>query len=572
MKFKKIYPLCILLFLFVGCTDYLDRPDLDSITTDNFWKTSNDLQLYVNRYYTSFPGWSANAWNGGIYWHDDNSDNMIRPAANSWLSGNNAITTSNSSWNFSNIRNMNIFMANYENVEDDFDNYKQYVGEALFFRAYYNFNLLRNYGPYPYTNEVLTVDSESLYGERTPRNTIVQNIIGDLDEAASYMVSGSNSNGNRLNKEVAQLFKARIALYEGTWEKYHNGTPYGVSGSDGSSFLAIAEQAAETVMNSGHYSIHSTGNPNEDYWSIFNQSDYGGHSEVMLWRRFDVGLGLAHNGQRYLASIGGGRGITKSLVDDYLCIDGQPIATSTFYQGDDDLIKVTTDRDPRLAQTIYVPGQPFTTENGVVTEEFDKPDLDKTGEAICPTGYQIRKGSNPDIDQKYTSRVGTTSSPIFRYAEALLIFAEAKAELGTITQADIDKSINELRARAGMPDLVMGSITTDPNWSFPSLSPIINEIRRERRVEYAAEGYRLDDMKRWAAFDELILNKRSLGMKFNPADFPGLTPFLDPNGYVDAHQNELPSGYQVQLDRDYLLPVPPDEIVINPELTQNPGW
>jgi len=572
MKFKNLYILPVLICTLSACSDYLDRPDLDSITTENFWKTPNDLKLYVNRFYTSFPGWSANNFSGGIYWHDDNSDNIVRVGANPWLAGNNVITTNNGDWNFSSVRNMNIFMANYENVEGDFDSYKQYVGEAFFFRAYYNFNLLRLYGSYPYTNEVLTETSEGLNAPRTPRNTIAENIIADLDQAIGYMVSGPNDNGNRLNREIAMLFKARVALYEGTWEKYHAGTPYGVDGSTGDSFINIAAQTVESLIDSGVYSVHNTGNPDYDYWDVFNQTDFGGHSEVMLWRRFNVELGLAHNGQRYLAAIGGGRGITKSLVDDYLCTDGNPIAVSAQYQGDEDLLTVSTNRDLRLSQTIYLPGHPMTVEAGEVTKEFVLPDLDKTGESICPTGYQIRKGSNPNNQQKSNTRQGTTSSPIFRYAEALLIFAEAKAELGNISQADLDKSINHLRARAGMPDLNLGSITADPDWHYPSLSPIINEVRRERRVEFAAEGYRLDDMKRWAAHDELTVGKRFKGAKFSPEDFPELTVLLDEDGYIDPHQNEVPSGYQLVIGRDYLLPVPPDEITLNPNLSQNPGW
>lgn len=577
MKYNKIILLFVLLSFMAGCNkDFLDRPDMDIITTANFWKSTQDLELYVNQFYSAFPQLNSNAYSAGIYWDDLGSDNLIRETADARLVGNNTETTGNGSWSFSRIKNVNTFLENYQTVEDDFDSYKHFVGEALFFRAYFNFSLLQTYGDYPYVDKVLAPDSEELFAARTPRKTCAENMIADLDEAIGYMVSGANSNGNRLNKEIAQLLKARIALYEGTWEKYHAGTDFGVSGSDGSAFLTIAANAANDLMNSGKYSIKNTGKPGVDYFNLFGQTDLTGHSEVMLWKKFDVDLGLAHNAQRYLSASGGARGVTKLMVDDYLCTDGLPIASSSLYKGDASLAVVSINRDPRLAQTIWIPGQVYEVKDGAVTLYFEKSALDQTGEEICPTGYQIRKGSNPDWYQKNTSLKGTTSSPIFRYAEALLIYAEAKAELGTISQSDIDNSINKLRARAGMPALALNNIANDPNWLFPGLSPIINEVRRERHVELALEGYRNDDLMRWAAHSVIIVGKRLKGAKFVQSDFPnlviGVDVDIDENGYIDPHQGELPNGFGFNLGRDYLLAVPTTQITLNPNLTQNPGW
>ena len=576
MELKKMFLLFILGCLFIQCeSDFLNRPDIDSLSEPSFWKSTNDLKLYVNRFYSSFPGWNANQYSGGIYWSDTGTDNIIQPNVSTLMAGNNTEDTGNASWNFSNIRRANIFMSNYELVGDNFDEYKHYVGEALFFRAYFNFTLLNNYGEYPYSNEVLTEVSEELYAPRTARDIIAQNIISDLDLAINYMDSGRKSNGNRLSREIAMLFKARVALYEGTWEKYHTGTDFGVAGSDGSSFLTIAVNAAMDVMNSGIYSIHNTGNPGNDYWDLFNQENLASHAEIMLWQAYDAELSLAHNGHRYLAVNGGGRGISKALIDDYLCIDGEPIASSLLYEGDEDLPLVSTNRDLRMSQTIWLPGQPMNIEGTTVLREFELPAIDLTGESLCVTGYQIRKGAHPDIKYKEV-REGTTTSPIFRYAEALLILAEAKAELGIISQADIDNTINKLRERAGMPNLVIASITTDPNWHFPDLPAIINEIRREWRIEFAAEGYRMRNLKRWAAMDEVIVGKRVLGAKFKQADFPDMVPGIDvqvnAEGYIDAHASELPAGMQFNILRDYLLPIPQKELVLNTNLTQNPGW
>lgn len=578
MKNYKYLILFSFLMLFVACDEnFLDRPDLDNITTDSFWKTPNDLDLYVRQFYTSFPSWGVNQWSGGIYWDDDDSDNLIYFNANTRLLGDNVITTGNGNWNYSNIRSVNIFLANYENVDAEFSEIQQYVGEALFFRAYFYFNLLRNYGPVPYVSEPLAPDSELLFSERAPRNVVVDNILQDLDDAIAYMKSGENSNGNRLNKEIAMLFKSRVALYEGTWEKYHAGTPFGISGADGTQYLQIAAQTAEELMNNpANYGIHTTGAPDHDYWDLFNQTNYSGHSEVMLWRAYNRDLGVAHNGQRYLPRIGGGRGLTKNLVDAYLCTDGRPISVSDLYQGDRGLLNVAANRDPRLAQSVFLPGDPMEISGGSIVQSFEQAPLGESGEASCPTGYMIFKGSLPDPVQYASGRVGTTSSPIFRFAEALLNFAEAKAELGTITQADLDKSINLLRDRVGMPHLIMSEIVMDPNWLFPDLSPIINEVRRERQVEFALEGYRFDDLMRWQAADEVIVGKRFKGAYFIQDEFPDLTVgvdvLVDEDGYIDPHQGQAPDGFGFDPNRDYLLPVPINEITLNPKLEQNPGW
>src|SRR5690606_38171276 len=138
---------------------------------------------------------------------------------------------------------------------------------------------------------------------------------------------------------------------------------------------------------------------------------------------------------------------------------------------------------------------------------FERAPVHLGGEANTTTGYQIQKGALPNKQLQQTDFGSTTAAIIFRYAETLLIYAEANAELSEISQTDIDRSINLLRRRVGMPDLVINSIVNDPNWEFPLLSPLINEIRRERRVELACEGYRLSDLLRWRGH-ALFVGKR----------------------------------------------------------------
>lgn len=268
------------------------------------------------------------------------------------------------------------------------------------------------------------------------------------------------------------------------------------------------------------------------------------------------------------------RGHTKTAIDDYLCSDGQPAALSPLYQGDTTLVQVTTNRDPRLKQTIYTPGFPREIVGSDTTWFYDRSDLWQSYYK-CNTGYQMCKGAVPDPNQYYAGDVGTNPSPIFRYAEALLIFAEAKAELGTLTQEDVDKSINLLRARVNMPNLVLASIQTDPKWLFPSVNPIINEVRRERHIELQAEGYRWDDLCRWRAH-HLIVGVNPRGAMFEPALYPELTVGVDVDvdamGYIILYVNQLPSGYGFNPERDYLFPFSIEQLTLNPNLVQNPGW
>jgi hypothetical protein len=311
---------------------------------------------------------------------------------------------------------------------------------------------------------------------------------------------------------------------------------------------------------------------------LFNRTDYSSSKEVIFWKKYDGTQSIYNFWSAYIAS-GANRGVTKNMVDAYLCTDGLPISVSPLYKGDDSLSKIIQNRDPRLKQTIYTPNSVQYTNNPGVSY-FTSPALSGSGNTFCPTGYQLYKGHSLDFTQNNNGAPGSTLGLIYmRYAEMLLILAEAKAELGTITQADLDATINKLRTRAGMPataSLKLASITTDPNWDFPSLSPIINEIRRERRVELACEGYRFDDIMRWAAAGTYFSNWKPKGAKWNQwntvfnATVNNRTK-RDANGYIEPFQAILNSGYNFNINRDYLQPIPQDQLLIA-RYTQNPGW
>lgn len=574
---KGIYFCFFIGALILGsCEDFLDKLPLDQITDQNYWKTTGDLELYVNQYYTQFPGFTVGAQSGGIFVIDNNSDNMVPATFNTTLGGLSTLPSSGGGWTWSNIRSVNIFLANYRKVTSPLEDYNTYVGEAMFFKAYFYFDLLKRFGDVPWYTEPLQTNSEGLFAVRTPRHVVADSILSLLDNAIGRLKQVDDAIPFRVNKEVALLFKSRVALFEGTWEKYQSGTVFESAENHANEYLQQAADAAEVLINAGNISVYSTGNPSSDYVNLFNAADYSGVSEVMLWKKFDRTLSMGHSA--YLTTYNGhGTGLSKAMVDSYLVTDGLPISMSANYHGDDDYIAATVDRDPRLAQTIFLPGDDVTVRDGNVVKSFERPDLAESSFFINTTGYQIEKGHRP---VKYTDadfNDSDNASIIFRYAEALLNYAEAKSELGTITQPDLDKSINKLRDRVGMPHMILTTINTwnDPAWDFPALSPVINEVRRERRVELAAEGFRFDDLRRWRAH-HLIVGVRPLGAKFSAIDFPeieiGQDVFLNEDGYVDPYQKSLPSGWRFDPNRDYLSPIPTNELTLNANLAQNPGW
>lgn len=563
---------------------FLDRFPLDAVSPQTFFKTADDLKLYANRFYTLLPRHASGGGNGGTFWIDANSDNMVPAIPDPRLAGIRTVPSTGAGWSWSDIRQANYFLENANNATGSAIDIKHFIGEVKFFRAYLYFDKVKTFGDVPWLSTALTTASPELYAPQDSRKLVVDSIIADLNYAIANLKGKSTAEAFRINKEIALLFKARVCLYEGTWEKYHSGTPFGVQGSDGSVYLQLAADAAEQLIGMNTYSLYK-GPAGKEYWSLFNQIDYSGNPEVMLWFKYDVALGITNTVARYLPLAQGNIGLSKQLIDQYLCVDGKPISVSPLFMGYDSLAREVLNRDKRLPQTLFLRGYDvrINSPGGIGDMKHTLPPIDKVGENRSTTGYALYKGVNAEYSQYFQG--GTQGAIIFRYAEALLTFAEAKAELGTITQSDIDKSINVLRNRIGMIPLVLANITTDPQWEFPTLSAIINEIRRERRVELAAEGFRWDDLARWRAH-ALIVGKRPLGAKYIGSNLQGAyrdaankdviivgsNLYVDANGFIDPYQKLLPNGYQFRPDRDYLSPIPSDELTLNIKLKQNPNW
>jgi hypothetical protein len=600
-KYKYIIMLIgVSVFVLPSCNDdFLERTPIVNLSDAIFWKSENDLKIYCNNFYNQdglLPLYTS--WNAGPYGKDatDGSDIQVYINYNRRLNGENTLPSSGGGWSsndWSLLRDINYFMDHYQSVEASPDKVNPYVGEALFFRSIFYFNKVRTFGDVPWITSAVEVGSELLTASRTLRNQVVESIIEDLDKAVEYLPArGNGSYTGRITKETALALQARIALYEGTWEKYHalKNTPFKVNGSDGSKFIQKAADAAGALIAlgeaNGFPALDNVGVEN-GYVNLFRQYDYSNYKEILLWRKYSEQDGFRNHIANYLGHRGGGHGITKNLVDSYLCLDGKPTSVSGMYQGDQNLKSLVANRDPRLSQTIFVDDNKHALwEDHVPPTMFTVPLFEDNAETNSSTGYHQGKGFVPIYTDWYGPWGSYNGIIYFRYAEVLLIYAEAKAELGTINQSDIDKTVNALRKRVGMNDglLNIENIITDPNWEFAGLSSVLQEIRRERKVELACEGYRLDDILRWAAADELIRGKRPLGAVLKQwENYQGASDaFLNAvakmpvndEGYIDPYKSfsALDGGYQFNLYRDYLSPIPTNEIVLNPNLTQNPGW
>ena len=568
--------LVIAILSLTACNDdFLERFPTDSLSNETFWNSEADFKAYTLGLYESvFDG-------AGITIYDDNqSDNQAPNGFNEIAAGQYILNDEGETWDWSFLRSCNFFLENYNKNPDISDATKnQYKGEVLLLRSIFIANRVKRYGDIPFSTKLLDENSPELYEPRTSRIDVMAQVLSDLTFAGENM-SPTVSEVGRLSKWAALAFKARICLHEGTFRKYH-----GIAGAD--EFIQAAADASEQVIASGAHALYSTGNPETDYIDLFKQEDLAGNSEAIYFEQFALDK-KSHTFIRFMPGIGTDPqpGLSKDMVNDYLCTDGQPIGLSALYQGDDTLADEFTDRDPRMAQTILAPS-PNEGEGywfGFLDETVPRLSFASGNGSQSTTGYHVIKhNSNEAIEASFNSQ--NTDLHIIRYAEVLLIYAEAKAELGQADQGIIDQTINLLRARVGMAPMVIADLQRDPNSDMvgaagfldADVSVLIEEIRRERRVELAGEGFRYDDLMRWRAGK--FMTKPMRGAKW--AAFVDLSselyggisaPPLDTDGYMITYPTTIPDGGVFDPNKHYFFPIPLGEITLNPALVQNPGW
>jgi hypothetical protein len=526
---------------------FLNRYPLSDISPQNFFKNESDLQVYCNQYYSTLPVQSFVS-------ADDDSDDKANASINSFLAGTYTVPTSGGGWNFGFIRTCNFFLANYSKatISDEIKNI--YVGETLFFRANDFWGKVKTFGDVPYINKYIVDTSKSvLYGTRMPHKQVMDSVLKDLNFAVAHLPVDAPD--GRLDKYMALALKARVCLWEGTYRKY-----FGVG--DETVYLQQASDAAEQIMDSGKFSIYSTGNPQTDYYNLFIQDELQGNPEAIMPMRYLTTV-LTNNFDRQLGEAGDG--YSKDFARSFLCADGKPTSLSPLYKGDDTPDDEAADRDPRYKQQIAT--RSFDFLNGDIIT------LPRIGTSVTSTGYQPIKGRSSSL-AVWNANQSTFDVFIFRYAETLLIEAEAKAELGLCTQTVLDNTINKLRDRVGMPHMIIAGLAKDPKSDFPALPVLIDEIRRERRIELGSEGFRFDDMHRWHAGTLINNSETALGMKLTPAlraQYPTdqvSNIVVDGNNYIKVY----PGITRAWNDKLYLKPLPIQELTLNPNLKQNPGW
>jgi hypothetical protein len=555
-KHLYIYIIAITGLLFPACNKKLNLYPKDALSEPTFFKNASDLALYCNQFYSSIPLQNS-------YASDMSSDNEVPLNRDGFLAGNYVVPVSGGGWDWGQIRACNYFLERFQRAAVDVATQNKYAAEVRFFRALYYWQKVIRFGDVPWISKDLTDTSVSLlYGPKNPHKQVMDSVLADLNFAVANLPDLNAVDPGRLHKYAALALLSRIALWEGTFRKYH-----GLG--DETVYLNATVTAAEAVMNSGNYAIWSTGNPKTDYYNLFIQEDLTNNKEAIL-PQVNIKDVLMQNLTRELGE--SGTGWSKNFVRSFLCADGLPTALSPLYKGDDSLDAEAANRDPRFSQLIATRG--FVLENNAdgTKNIFTLPQI---GTSTAPTGYMIIKCLSPDPAQ-WNAGQSTLDLFLFRYAEILLNEAEARAELGQCTQTVLDNTINQLRDRVGMPHMVITSLVKDPKSDFPALPALLDEIRRERRIELAADGFRFNDLMRWKA-GTLINNPETiLGMKLLPAikdQYPASQVSgvqVDGNNYIRLYTDINARAWD---DKMYLYPIPTQELTLNPNLLpQNPGW
>lgn len=605
---RYIVLISVALLAFTACDGLISLNPESQLSGDSYFKTEEDLQLFSNTFYNNLLPSTP---------YEDESDVFVSRNPSNLIRGGNdrTVPTDGGGWSWSNLRKMNTLLGNIDNCPDE-KAVATYTALTRFWRAYFYFDKVTKFGDVPWIDRELGSDDEALYAPRDSRETVMQKMLEDIDAAIQGLPEkyAAPETAYRVNKYTAMFLKAQICLFEGTFRKYHS-APAPFSGSytaaDGSThdadwYLSKAAEAADMLISSGKYKLYTTGNPAQDYVTLFN-SDNVNTDEVILAVNYDRALKIKHDCGRLLTNQTASRiGMTKKMVDMYLMKDGSRFTDKPGWNVMP-FAEEVADRDPRLAQTIRTPGYSWGTANC-------GPEL-----KYCQTGYQSIKYV-PAYDTKpYSTDNCFNDMPVFRYAEALLMYAEAKAENGTLTQADLDKSVNLLRARAGMPALDMNAANAHPDpylssseTGYPNVDGtnkgVILEIRRERAVELFQEGMgRYFDLIRWKA--GYCINQPMYGM-YIPG--PGDYSFGDKSNYtfyvgvtdskLEKYQIYEKGGVEVQdmvylvdpvtgeystsgvwdvmhtishsfdESKHYFYPLPANDLFLNKNLVQNPGW
>ena len=518
---RIIYSFVSVCLLLSSCS--MDEIPQASVDKDTVFRTEKGLETYSYSFYNMLPSVSDGFRQDAMcdYGAVTSFDNFIREGAYS--------AELSSGWSWSDLRNINYFIENCTNEAVDESVRNNYIGLARFFRAYFYYEMVVRFGDVPWIDRTLGVDDELLYAGRDSRTTVMDHVLEDLDFACENISRTKDETGSLVTKWVAYALKSRICLFEASFRKYH--TELGLTDSV-DEWYQEAVRAAETVMKESGHSIYTGEGTDASFRSLFI-SDKPVTSEVMLASCADAGLAVLGEANWWWTSgtYGARFSMIRTFVNTFLNTDGTPFTDRAGYETME-FYDECQNRDARLAQTIRTPG--YERDGAPAAPNFN---------GYSYTGYQPIKYTLDDT--KYDAgALNTNAIPLFRYAEVLLNYAEAKAELGTLTDADWANTVGVLRARAG----ITGGLSAKPtkvdayfqqNY-FPNISdPVILEVRRERSIELALEGFRFTDLKRWKRGE--LMTMRWTGI-YVPA--LNVQMDLDKDGTPDVifYKGEKPTG------------------------------
>ncbi len=552
---------------------------MDKLVPASFFTSEKDLDLYAASFYQrQLPAGLS------IVQDDEMGDYTSKSLSPTYIAG--AYSSINEgSWSWTNLRNINYFLERYNNPAIPLAVRNHYAGIARFFRAYFYFDKVQTYGDVPWYNKAMGTGDSTLYKGRDPRTLVMDSVLADLNFASENIYDTKDATSSLVTRQVALAFKSRVCLFEGTFRKYH--TQLNLTAS-ANKWLTESADAAKKVIDAKKYKIYTTGAPAKDYRTLFTNENPV-TDEVMWSLIFNNSLRRWHEitWKFNSATFGSRWGLNKQFINTYMMTDGKRF---TDIPGYDTMVFVNEmkNRDNRLGQTVR--GLGYKRSDGTAAP---------ANFGYTFTGYHILKFS---LDDKRLDGLTESNNSIsmIRYAEVLLNYAEAKAELNLMDATIWNQTIGALRTRAGIPATEPATADTYmQNVYFPEISDkYLLEIRRERGIELVYEGLRYADLLRWKKGKLLEMQWKGIYVpaKDLPMDLDGNgTPdvaFVDKAPAVkvagviyytltgSARLSEGTKGFitwrddEVRKfeDKKYFHPISNADIVLNPNLVQNQGW
>lgn len=605
MKLYKFLSLLLPLALLTGC-DMDEEPKSEASATMVF-SSEKGLQTYAYSFYYGLPD------RDGALKQEGTADYCARTNISGMQNGTYTVNSA-TSWSWTRLRNINFFLENNTNTSVPERVRNNYNGIARFFRAYFYYKKLVKYGAVPWIEKTFNdPDDPDQMAPRDSRDVIIGHIIEDLDYAYANITANTTPNSSLVSKWTALGLKSRACLFEASWRKYHADDEYdfartGCEKYKAEDLYALAAEAAKEVMDKGPYSLYTGtayANGRGSYRELFT-ADNTVTQEVMLAVECDPTMG-GNIANWYFYGLSGKLSMTRQMAKTYLNIDGTPYNEKNEDGTYKTFDKESTGRDQRMNQTIRCADY---------TERHQKGDFRPATAnmiSINLTGYQFTKYV---LDDDWYNGQGANENdlPLMRFAEVLLNYAEAQAELGKLTDKDWAETIGALRKRAGIKGgtAATGTLTTKPTVAEPYIAsiypnvtdPVLLEIRRDRACELILEGFRLNDLLRWACIDlwekdpwegifipelDKALDLNGDGKvdayfyetdKLSKPVFKGIAVYLGTNNHNLLNAIKVDGGYIVKYNmtgrswpaRQYLYPIPEIVRQKNPNLTQNPGW